>query len=43
MQIPPVTIFMDGFVEGVKKYDEDKGANVQSSAGTRHAEGLVHG
>jgi hypothetical protein len=34
---------MDGFVEGVKKYDEDKGANVQSSAGTRHAEGLVHG
>ncbi|KIC59605.1 BMP family lipoprotein [Microbacterium hominis] len=30
MQIPPVTIFMDGFVEGVKKYDADKGANVQS-------------
>ena len=30
MQIPPVTIFMDGFVDGVKKYDEDKGAKVES-------------
>ena len=28
--IPPVTIFMDGFVDGVKKYDEDKGASVQT-------------
>jgi basic membrane protein A len=28
--IPPVTIFMDGFVDGVKKYDEDKGGNVQT-------------
>lgn len=28
--IPPVTIFMDGFVDGVQKYNEDKGANVQS-------------
>ncbi|MGC5169197.1 BMP family lipoprotein [Microbacterium sp. DT81.1] len=26
--IPPVTIFMDGFVDGVAKYNEDKGANV---------------
>ncbi|GAA4477756.1 BMP family ABC transporter substrate-binding protein [Microbacterium panaciterrae] len=30
LQIPPVTIFMDGFVDGVKKYDEDKGAKVES-------------
>ncbi|MBF4561627.1 BMP family ABC transporter substrate-binding protein [Microbacterium sp. VKM Ac-2870] len=30
LQIPPVTIFMDGFVEGVKKFDADKGANVES-------------
>ncbi|MDQ4214522.1 BMP family ABC transporter substrate-binding protein [Microbacterium capsulatum] len=30
MQIPPVTIFMDGFVDGVKKYDEDKGGKVTS-------------
>ncbi|VXB17607.1 Nucleoside-binding protein [Microbacterium sp. 8M] len=30
MQIPPVTIFMDGFVDGVKKYDEDKGVKVES-------------
>lgn len=28
--IPPVTIFMDGFVDGVKKYDDEKGANVQT-------------
>jgi len=28
--IPPVTIFMDGFVDGVKKYDTDKGAAVQT-------------
>lgn len=28
MKIPPVTIFMDGYVDGVKKYNEDKGANV---------------
>ncbi|MDQ7878699.1 BMP family ABC transporter substrate-binding protein [Microbacterium sp. QXD-8] len=26
--IPPVTIFMDGFVDGVEKYNEDKGASV---------------
>ncbi|MGP3535522.1 BMP family lipoprotein [Microbacterium sp. RD1] len=26
--IPPVKIFMDGFVEGVDKYNEDKGATV---------------
>ncbi|KAF2415778.1 BMP family ABC transporter substrate-binding protein [Microbacterium sp. B35-30] len=26
--IPPVTIFMDGFVDGVEKYNEDKGAAV---------------
>jgi len=26
--IPPVTIFMDGFVDGVAKYNEDKGASV---------------
>ena len=30
MKIPPVTIFMDGFVDGVKKYDEDKGTSVAS-------------
>ncbi len=30
LQIPPVTIFMDGFVEGVKKFNTDKGKNVQS-------------
>ncbi len=28
IQIPPVTIFMDGFVDGVAKYNEDKGADV---------------
>ncbi|GAB3604031.1 BMP family lipoprotein [Microbacterium aureliae] len=28
--IPPVTIFMDGFVDGVAKYNEDKGADVQT-------------
>ncbi|GAA3897401.1 BMP family lipoprotein [Microbacterium invictum] len=26
--IPPVTIFMDGFIDGVAKYNEDKGAAV---------------
>jgi basic membrane protein A len=26
--IPPVTIFMDGFIDGVEKYNEDKGATV---------------
>ena len=26
---PSVTIFMDGFVDGVAKYNEDKGANVE--------------
>ncbi len=29
MAIPTVTIFMDGFVDGVKKYNEDHGKNVQ--------------
>lgn len=28
--IPPVTIFMDGFIDGVDKYNEDKGANVET-------------
>ena len=28
--IPPVTIFMDGYVDGVAKYNEDKGANVET-------------
>jgi basic membrane protein A len=28
--IPPVTIFMDGFVDGVAKYNEDKGGAVQT-------------
>ncbi|WP_248150870.1 BMP family lipoprotein [Microbacterium aoyamense] len=28
IKIPPVTIFMDGFVDGVGKYNEDKGASV---------------
>lgn len=30
IQIPPVTIFMDGFVDGVAKFNEDKGADVQT-------------
>jgi basic membrane protein A and related proteins len=29
MQIPSVSIFMDGFVDGVAKYNEDNGADVQ--------------
>ncbi|WP_408612505.1 BMP family lipoprotein [Glycomyces niveus] len=29
IQIPPVTIFMDGFAEGIKKHNEDKGTDVQ--------------
>jgi basic membrane protein A and related proteins len=29
MKIAPVTIFMDGFADGVKKYNEVKGKNVQ--------------
>jgi basic membrane protein A and related proteins len=29
LQIPPVTIFMDGFAEGVKYYNQQKGKNVQ--------------
>ena len=28
--IPPVTIFMDGFVEGVNKYNEDNGTSVET-------------
>src|SRR3954452_4990386 len=28
-KIPPVTIYMDGFVQGVQKYNEDKGADVK--------------
>jgi basic membrane protein A len=28
--IPPVTIFMDGFIDGVAKYNEDKGGSVQT-------------
>ncbi|MFE7846124.1 BMP family protein [Microbacterium sp. NPDC057407] len=28
--IPPVTIFMDGFVQGVEKYNEDKGGSVET-------------
>lgn len=28
--IPPVTIFMDGFVDGVEKYNADKGAAVET-------------
>jgi len=30
IQIPPVTIFMNGFVDGVQKFNEDKGKNVQT-------------
>lgn len=30
IQIPPVTIFMDGFVDGVGKFNEDKGAAVET-------------
>ncbi|GAA2168896.1 MULTISPECIES: BMP family lipoprotein [Glycomyces] len=29
IQIPPVTIFMDGFAEGIAKHNEDKGTNVE--------------
>jgi basic membrane protein A and related proteins len=29
MQIPPVTIFMDGFAEGIEKHNADKGTDVQ--------------
>ena len=29
VQIPSVTIFMDGFVDGVARYNEDHGTNVQ--------------
>jgi basic membrane protein A and related proteins len=28
IQIPPVTIFMDGFIDGVQKYNTDKSKNV---------------
>lgn len=28
--IPPVTIFMDGFIDGVAKYNEDKGGSVET-------------
>ncbi|WP_040165519.1 BMP family lipoprotein [Microbacterium gorillae] len=30
MQIPPVTIFMDGFVDGVKKFNEDNNKKVET-------------
>ncbi|MBN9140208.1 MAG: BMP family ABC transporter substrate-binding protein [Micrococcales bacterium] len=30
MQIPPVTLFMDGFVDGVAYYNEEKGASVKA-------------
>ncbi|MGC5029964.1 BMP family lipoprotein [Micromonospora sp. DT229] len=30
VKIPPVTIFMDGFVDGVAHYNKAKGANVQA-------------
>jgi basic membrane protein A len=29
VKIPPVTIFMDGFAEGIAKHNEDKGTDVQ--------------
>ena len=29
VQLPTVTIFMDGFADGVARYNKDKGANVQ--------------
>ncbi|MCC3763598.1 BMP family ABC transporter substrate-binding protein [Glycomyces sp. TRM65418] len=29
LQIPPVTIFMDGFARGIAKHNEDKGTDVQ--------------
>jgi len=29
LQFPSVTIFMDGFADGIAKYNEDKGANVK--------------
>ena len=36
LNIPPVTIYMDGYVEGVQHYNQKNGTNVrQSSAGTR--------
>ena len=30
LQIPPVTIFMDGFVQGVEKFNQDKKADVKA-------------
>jgi basic membrane protein A len=30
LQIPPVTIFMDGYIQGVKKFNSDKSKNVQT-------------
>ena len=43
VQLPTVTIFMDGFADGVARYNKDKGANVQligwdkASAAKNHA------
>jgi basic membrane protein A len=35
LNIPPVTIYMDGFWEGVQYYNKQKGRRSRSSAGTR--------
>ncbi len=35
MQLPSVSIFMDGYVDGVAKYNEETAAPSRSSAGTR--------
>ena len=37
--IPPVTIYMDGFVAGVRYYDKTNNANVRRSAGSRSRAG----
>ena len=40
---PPVTLFMDGFVDGVAKYNEVHGTRCARSAGTRRTGRRVHG
>ena len=37
INIPPVSIFMDGFAKGVAYYNEQKGATVRFSVGTRRS------
>ena len=43
LPIPPVTIFMDGFADGVAHYNKTKSKNVQvARLGQGHPEGLLH-